>query len=316
MRAGLIAAALVAAAAAPQPARAAAPAPVPCTNIGSGHYQCDWYPAGNGYSGGSLVVVGTTTVGYLPQGKNWIVCQQAGGDVSDAAGDHNTWFGYTEAQNGKWGWASAIQAQGGDNYGQFGGGTPNCNGAHGSPPAWSGTWGSPPAPQPGPVPTPAPVDRDGDGFSPPADCDDTDSHVYPGAREVPGDGIDQDCNGSDAAGRLSATVATAWTYSRTSTRVRSLRVTEAPSGASVSMTCTGRHKGCPRPRTLTTDSKGRASLTRYFRHRLRPGARVEVVITAPNSVGKVKRFTIRRGHLPRSQTLCLAPGAAKPSACG
>ena len=44
-----------------------------------------------------------------------------------------------------------------------------------------------------PVP-PVPVDQDGDGYSPPLDCDDTNPDVNPGADEIPGNGIDDDCN--------------------------------------------------------------------------------------------------------------------------
>jgi choline-sulfatase len=45
------------------------------------------------------------------------------------------------------------------------------------------------------------TDRDGDGFSARfggGDCDDSRPDVYPGAEDIPGDGIDQNCEGGDA----------------------------------------------------------------------------------------------------------------------
>jgi len=45
------------------------------------------------------------------------------------------------------------------------------------------------------------TDADGDGFSARfggGDCDDHDATTYPGAEDVPGDGIDQNCEGGDA----------------------------------------------------------------------------------------------------------------------
>jgi Putative metal-binding motif len=311
MRAGLIVAGAVALAFF-FAGTARAQAPVPCTNAGGGHYNCNWYPPGDGKTAGALVVVGTTTVGYLHQGTNWIVCQQMGGDVINSRGYRNHWFAWTQADNQKWGWASAIEASGGDDYGPFGGGTPNCNNAHGSPPTYNGTWGSPPpAGTPG---APVPVDADHDTISPPADCDDFNNKVYPGAPDIPNDGTDQDCNGADAAGRLSAIVANSFQYTRRWTRVARLRVNDAPPGASVSVTCKGKNKRCPKPKTYTASANGRATMTKMFRKRLRPGARIEVVITAPNRIGKVVRFTIRRGHAPKTQTLCLPPGG-KPGRC-
>ena len=40
-------------------------------------------------------------------------------------------------------------------------------------------------------------DGDGDGYSDGADCDDSDSSVFPGAPEITNDGIDQNCDGQD-----------------------------------------------------------------------------------------------------------------------
>jgi Putative metal-binding motif len=41
-------------------------------------------------------------------------------------------------------------------------------------------------------------DADGDGVRRPADCDDTNPGVHPGAADTPDDRVDQDCSGSDA----------------------------------------------------------------------------------------------------------------------
>jgi len=42
---------------------------------------------------------------------------------------------------------------------------------------------------------PASDDKDQDGFAPPADCDDSNPAVHPGAPDAQGDGVDDDCDG-------------------------------------------------------------------------------------------------------------------------
>ena len=141
-------------------ASAQAPEPVPCTSVGDGHYECGWWRAGDGRSGGAIVVRGGAIVGYLHRGRNWIVCQQKGAEVHSSAGNRNHWYAWTLADNGlEWGWVSALDAQGGADFGDFGGGVPDCGQSHagpavsGGPPAVAGLWeGSPPAGSESPTP--------------------------------------------------------------------------------------------------------------------------------------------------------------------
>ena len=162
---------------------------------------------------------------------------------------------------------------------------------------------------------PAQPDADRDGVSPPADCDDTSSTVRPGAAEFPGNGIDEDCDGTDRPAKLMATLSTAWSSNQKGARVTRMRVSDAPARAKITVLC--RSKRCPfRRREVTATANGTANLKRLFKRRLRPGVRLEVRITAPHMIGKVVRYEkIRPRQVPSSRRLCLAPGASQPSRC-
>ena len=82
-------------------------------------------------------------------------------------------------------------------------------------------------------PPPPAADRDGDGSAPPADCRDNNATVFPGAPEIPGNGIDDDCAGGDAPALIAASVKHAWRVTRAGARVLRLRVADAPKGATV-----------------------------------------------------------------------------------
>jgi hypothetical protein len=166
----------------------------------------------------------------------------------------------------------------------------------------------------GPPPPPGTADLDADGHLAPADCDDRNSTVHPGAPERPANGMDDDCAGGDQPGRVTAGIVTSWAVQDGRTRVRRLAVRDAPAGAIVEVRCRGAR--CPwRKRAKGTGANGAARLTRWFARRLRAGVRLEVRVTAPNAIGKVVRYRVRRGRLPASRRLCLPPGASKPARC-
>jgi hypothetical protein len=98
--------------------------------------------------------------------------------------------------------------------------------------------------------------------------------------------------------------------------VTRLIVRDVPEGGWVELRCSGKGKGCPttkavvRRRIATTSFK-----TLFGKRKLKPGAQIELRVLAPGMVGKVARFQIRAGKLPKATFLCLPVGAKQPARC-
>jgi hypothetical protein len=138
----------------------------------------------------------------------------------------------------------------------------------------------------------------------------------PGARDVPGNRVDEDCSGADA--RLTvvpARVTFNFAGFRDGTEARTLRVRDVPRGGRVDVRCKG---GCGfSRRRARVSAAGAANVAKLLKgRRLQKGVVLDVRVTAPEHIGKVTRFVMRgRGRLPRKRSLCLPPGKSTPVRC-
>lgn len=158
-----------------------------------------------------------------------------------------------------------------------------------------------------PVTPPAVVDVDRDGVVAGVDCDDTRAAIRPGARDVPGNKIDEDCTGGDArasqvGGRLSFDFTA---FPNGTTRVDRLVVRELQAGGRAELRCSGR---CAFRKKDGKAADGKVNLRKLIRGRLRTGATLEVRLSAPGTIGRVVRFKMRKAKLPKRTSLCLPPG--------
>jgi Ca2+-binding RTX toxin-like protein len=164
-------------------------------------------------------------------------------------------------------------------------------------------------------------DRDRDGVFAGSDCNDFDPSIHPGAPDVPGDAIDQDCNGSDAP-FMPLTTEFRWGFDKAplGTRVKILQVRKVPAGATIDVRCIStRSPGCVFKNRVRHIDKRTAtvSVRGYFGDRpLARGSRIEIRVSATRSLGRFISFTMRKDRkTPVPKRGCLAANSSDVVAC-
>jgi hypothetical protein len=142
-------------------------------------------------------------------------------------------------------------------------------------------------------------DRDGDGSTTQADCDDANPAVHPGAAEIAGNGIDDNCDGNDAGVLVATTPKPTLTFtlraSGKGTKLKTLRATGVPAGATVTAVCSG--KGCPKKKRSVKVNAGATVDLAAFR-RLPTTAKLTVTVSK-DGASAVHVLRTRTGKAPK-----------------
>ena len=91
--------------------------------------------------------------------------------------------------------------------------------------------------------------------------------------------------------------------------VVNLLTVRVPAGSSVTITCGGPSRSCPRARLTRTTAAAATLRFNTYRRSMRGGTILRIYVTKPGHVGKYTRFTIRRNKAPVRSDSCARSNA-------
>jgi RTX calcium-binding nonapeptide repeat (4 copies)/Putative metal-binding motif len=153
------------------------------------------------------------------------------------------------------------------------------------------------------------VDSDGDRYPSDIDCNDHNPRQHPLARDIPQNGVDEDCDGRDAPfpvipSSIHITYGDRQDVTLLSIDGGVLRSTR------IQVSCRGRR--CPFRKRTKQVGRGRSKvkLTRWLRGKRLTGSTLQVRVIAPERLGKVRIDRIRRSGIQAPIRRCLDPRRA------
>jgi DNA-binding beta-propeller fold protein YncE len=165
------------------------------------------------------------------------------------------------------------------------------------------------------APGPGGLDGDRDGFFAGQDCNDGDIAIRPGALEIRGNRVDENCDGlAEPFPTVTSGVSAKWDINGSRFTLTQLTISNPPKGAKLEFRCAG--KRCPlKSKKLTGKVRrgllnARPSLGKKLKYRA--GQTIEVRIAVSGFNTKVAQIKLKAGKTPSVVALCLAQGASKP----